>query len=255
MPSCQTLRVVELNRLGTDLFFQLILQPPDWEWTPGQFVMLRPASWEQDPFGARPFSIADLNAQGLHIYFQVVGRGTKLLSRLEPGEEVTVWGPLGQGFAFQAESPLLLLAGGMGLAPFVGLVRTHPAPMNLELIFGHRKDLAGYPFQQLEHKTLAWSFQDKNAQDLQELNRMLALKIQGYAREGEVLACGPLPFLRMVKELGATHGARVQISLETTMMCGMGACLGCVVVGEQGGNLKTCSQGPVFRAEEVRLWT
>ncbi len=253
MPSCHFLPVVELNRLGSDQFFHLILQPPDWEWTPGQFVMLRPSTWSQDPFGPRPFSIADLHEQGLHIYFQVVGRGTALLSRLATGDRVHVWGPLGRGFCYGMETPLLLLAGGMGLAPFVGLIRTHPSPINLELIFGYRQDLAGYPFQKLEQQTLAWSFQDKTTEDLLELKRVLGLKIQGYAPEGEVLACGPLPFLRVIKELAREFGARAQVSLETIMMCGVGACLGCVVPGENKANLKTCSQGPVFWAEEVKL--
>ncbi|MCF8038363.1 MAG: dihydroorotate dehydrogenase electron transfer subunit [Desulfohalobiaceae bacterium] len=253
MPSCHELQVVELNRLGNGRFIHLRLQSPNWEWTPGQFVMLRPSSWGPDPFGARPFSIADLDEQGLHIYFQVVGRGTKLLAGLAPGDRVHVWGPLGRGFDYGLENPLLLLAGGMGLAPFVGLIKSHPTPINLELIFGHRHDLEGYPFQELKQQTLAWSFQDKSAEDLLELKRVLGLKIRGYAPEGEILACGPFPFLKMVKELSKGCGARTQVSLETVMMCGVGACLGCVVPGENKASLKACSQGPVFRAEEVML--
>ncbi|MFW6055339.1 MAG: hypothetical protein ACOC9D_05470 [Thermodesulfobacteriota bacterium] len=141
----------------------------------------------------------------------------------------------------------------MGLAPFVGLIRTHPKPINLELIFGHRQDIAGYPFQRLEQLTLAWSFKDRTKEDLLELKRVLGIKIRGYAPEGEVLACGPRPFLKMVKGLAVEFGARTQVSLETVMMCGVGACLGCVVSGENKASLKVCSQGPVFRAEEVRL--
>ena len=253
MPECCTLQVIRSKHLGNDQFFELILEDPGWQWAPGQFLMLRPKAWQLDPFGPRPFSIADLDEQGLHLFLQVVGRGTRLLSELEPGEQLSVWGPLGQGFIFEQETPLLLLAGGMGLAPFVGLIRRHLDPMRLELLFGHRQAVNCYPFVELEQKTLAWHFQDRSPEDLQQLREVVRRKIQNYAVDGRVLACGPLPFLRMVKALGAECRAEVQISLETMMMCGVGACLGCVVQAEGGGNLQTCVQGPVFRAEEVRL--
>ncbi len=252
-PNCCTLQVLGLEKPGQDQFVHLILEDPGWRWTPGQFLMLRPCAWELDPFGARPFSIADVDEQGLHLYVQVAGRGTRRLAGLEPGESLTVWGPLGRGFVYDQETPLLLLAGGMGLAPFVGLIRNHLDPLRLELLFGHRQDVSCYPFAELEKTTLAWHFQDVCPDDLRQLQEVVRVKIRNYAAEGLVLACGPLPFLRMVKALGAECRARVQISLETTMMCGVGACLGCVVQAEGGGNLQTCVQGPVFRADEVGL--
>ncbi len=252
-PHCRTLRVLGLEKLGRADCFHLVLEDPAWAWTPGQFLMLRPDSWGLDPFGPRPFSIADTDAQGLHLYIQAVGRGTRRLAELEPGEPVPVWGPLGQGFVYDQERPLLLLAGGMGLAPFVGLIRSHLDPVRLELLFGHRQALECYPFAELEKMTLAWHFQDTCPEDLQLLRQAVQEKIRNYAEDGLVLACGPLPFLRMIKTLGADCRAEVQISLETAMMCGIGACLGCAVPAEAGGNLQTCVQGPVFRADEVRL--
>lgn len=253
MKSCSKLRVVNCSALEGDLFFQLDLTPPAWEWRPGQFLMLRALSWGLDPFCARPFSIEILTQEKLSIFFQVQGRGTRLLSGLKPGEQVLVWGPLGNGFHYPEDVPLLLLAGGMGIAPFVGLVNTHPRPEMLELIFGHRQPLSCYPFATIDQNILAWNIQEQSPQDLVRLGRALRVKIKGYAQDGLVLACGPHPFLQLVQQIALELGAKAQLSLEAHMACGLGACLGCTHQGTGGQKLRVCADGPVFWADEVFL--
>jgi dihydroorotate dehydrogenase electron transfer subunit len=215
--------------------------------------MLRPLNWGQDPFLARPFSIADLDDDELHILFQVTGKGTTALSELKPGEAVKVWGPLGNGFAIQEQVPTLLLAGGIGIAPFVGMVSTHQRLENLELLFGHRQDLSNFPFAKMSEVILAWSHQDRNSSELQAFIRALEVKIEAYAQDGLIFACGPTPFLKKVQEVSARLGARTQVSLERHMACGLGACLGCVCNSVQGELLRTCVDGPVFWAEQIEL--
>ena len=46
------------------------------------------------------------------------------------------------------------------------------------------------------------------------------------------------------------QNTRVMVSLENRMACGMGACLVCTCK-TQGGNKKTCKDGPVFWGEDV----
>ncbi len=252
-PSCQTLSVQRTSSPDNDLFHHLVLQPPQLDWIPGQFVMFRPQTWTLDPFSSRPFSIADLNDQGLHIYYQVVGKATSQMTALKAQDQVTVWGPLGHGFSFDFEVPTLLLAGGMGIIPFLGLIRSHPKPGNLELLFGHRSELKNYPYQEIAERILVWNLQDKTAKDLKKLHRALQVKIEGYARDGRILACGPVPFLQVVQGLALKHKARCQLSLETTMFCGIGACLGCMVRTADGSQKQACVDGPVFDAEEIVL--
>ena len=254
-PSCHTVSVRSTSSPDPDLnlFHHLVLDPVHWEWTPGQFLMLRPQTWTLDPFSSRPFSIADLDAEGLHIYYQVVGKATRQMNALQPKDQVTVWGPLGRGFAFDPETPTLLLAGGMGIIPFLGLIRSHPKPANLELLFGHRHELKNYPYQEIADTILVWNLQDKTAKDLKKLHKALQVKIEGYSRDGVILACGPVQFLRVIQDLALENRASCQISLETTMICGVGACLGCAVGTQNGQQKQACVDGPVFAAEEIVL--
>jgi dihydroorotate dehydrogenase electron transfer subunit len=254
-------------------FFSLLLEgegPP--AWVPGQFVMLRPEGWSRELPWARPFSIGRWGEEGLEVFFQVVGRGTALLAGLRPGESVRVLGPLGSGFAPEERKPVLLLAGGMGIAPFAGYILRRAGSSNLRLCFGHRAPLDCYPYAALAGHCLAEHFPDENPGDLPLFLRRVEELLAGTAREGGlVLACGPAPFLRAVQGFSLKHGARAQISLENRMACGLGVCLGCVVkplTGEGGGNrsrqrvlpaleqglpVPVCSCGPVFWADSVEL--
>jgi dihydroorotate dehydrogenase electron transfer subunit len=251
--ACAALKVLDLKSSKDYRFHTLKLASPGWSWTPGQFVMVRPVHWDHDPLGGRPLSIGDLDDEALHLYFQVVGKGTSLLARLRPGDEVLVWGPLGRGFEVNFNVPTMLLAGGMGIVPFVGLSRIHPRPENIEILFGHQYELHNYPFQGIEKRILAWNIQDRTAKDLEKMKRALEIKIKGYSPDGSILACGPRPFLHKVQAESAKFGARTQVSLETAMACGVGACLGCSVLTASGGYLQACQDGPVFWSSDIVL--
>jgi dihydroorotate dehydrogenase electron transfer subunit len=279
MPSCATLSVLSLenNASGTapgeapgeadGELYTLRLERPGWKgWLPGQFVMLRREDPAADCLWARPFSIADVDSGSLRIVFQVAGRETAALSGLKKGDRLVVWGPLGNGFSLEAKTPTWLLAGGIGLAPFVGYIRRHPAPERLRLEFGHRLPLSCYPFAECAWpagRLAAQSHLEACRADLEDFIRVLEAGIaEAAARHGLVLACGPLPFLRSVHRLALLYGARAELSLETRMACGIGACLGCVVKGRarpappretprEFGFVQTCTAGPVFRAEDL----
>lgn len=247
---CLDLEVIEVARLEKN-FFKLKLASPKWEWNVGQFVMIRPNDWGFDPFLPRPFSISQLNDEKLEIFFQVVGRGTYLLSHLKPGNKVKVWGPLGRGFKIDLNLPILILAGGMGIAPFVGLINNHPNPEKIEVIFGHRMPLSCYPISEFPKRLLMWTIKDKNPEDLEKLKKAIKIKVEGYSSEGQILACGPLPFLKMIYTECHTKRTQVQISLERPMACGIGACLSCAIPSPYGENFKVCSDGPVFLCESL----
>lgn len=248
---------------GEALFYALRLARPDWiDWKPGQFVMLRPRSWGLDMLWARPFSICRVSNQDLVLFFQVVGRGTERLAELESGDEVLVWGPLGNTFAEEPDTPTLLLAGGIGIAPFVGYARAHTKPWNILMEFGHRMPLDCYPFDSLNERIMVHPHLESDPEDLANFIETLNSRIAEFAAQnGLVLACGPTPFLRTVQQLALKHNARCQLSLETRMACGVGACLGCVTKvapnveaeGVKGGNAQVCTKGPIFWAHEVDL--
>ncbi len=252
--NCCELEVLDLHFSDPQRrFCHLYLQSPGWNYTVGQFVMLKAASFGLElPLG-RPLSICELNTDCLHLFFQVQGKGTKRLAEMSSGDEVTVWGPLGNGFCYSDKQPLLLLAGGIGIAPFFQMARVHPQPELLNLVFGHQVEPACYSLDIFSRLGRCQFFHQRGPEELTVFIQLLEKEMAGAALENRlVLACGPLPFLETVQRLAAQYQVATQISLETRMGCGIGACLGCMVEGREQ-RLPTCTCGPVFEAHEVRL--
>ena len=65
-----------------------------------------------------------------------------------------------------------------------------------------------------------------------------------------VYCCGPTPMMRRAAEIAAAAGARCRVSLENTMACGFGICLGCAVPLDCGFRY-VCTHGPVFDAARL----
>lgn len=243
-------------------FFALRLERPEWKsWYPGQFVMVRPENWALDMPLARPFSICRVSKE-LVLFFQVAGRGTARMAHLVCGDKVRLWGPLGNRFAVEEHRPTLLLAGGIGIAPFVGYVDRHPKPELLSLLFGHRQPSACYPVEVLSERINLEAYQEQEPEDLTKFLDLVRDRMADCAKaHGLVLACGPMPFLKTVQKNALACGAKTQLSLESKMGCGVGACLGCVtkttekwpVPDKAGMPVQTCTCGPVFWADQISL--
>lgn len=284
LPKLSRLNVLDLvpfGNAGTSTgFYALRLTPPAWDgWHPGQFVMLRHTDRLSSLVWGRPFSICSSSSRDLVIFFQARGRATSAMAALQPGDELDVWGPLGNALAVDKNLPTLLLAGGIGIAPFVGYVLGHPRPLNLSVEFGHRMPLECYPFDSITEKCNATAHLEKSDEDREAFLALVENRVKAFA-SGLILACGPTPFLLAVQNFSKKYGARTQLCLETRMACGVGACLGCVVKanlppqpdaptaeaamqpalaglshlpGGEGRFVQTCTQGPVFWADSVSL--
>jgi len=237
---------------------------------PGQFVMLGiPGS---ETLLRRPFSVCALPGtfrdgadETLHILYKVVGRGTRHLSTLEPEATITILGPLGNGFELPGDPEVrpVLVAGGIGSAPMPALVAAlaHESGMRPIMYYG-----AGTA---TELPLLQW-FEERCEQvvvttDDGSLGRCGLITgplhdwLSGESREKlEIMACGPEPMLRAVREIAIEEGIPCQLSLEAHMACGFGVCIGCVVPAfGPGGEIcfeRVCKEGPVMRAERL-AWT
>ncbi len=263
-----SLKVLDLVPFGTEAtdkkqFFALRLERPQWEkWHPGQFVMVRPHSFGLEMPWGRPLGICHVTSQHLICFFQVLGKGTARIAQLKSGDDVQVWGPLGNFFALEPKTPTLLLAGGMGIVPFVGYVHEHPKPWNLNMIFGHRASLRCYPLDSLNERITVDTLQETIPGDLSNFIYTIKEGMRDIAeQEGLVLACGPEAFLKTVQEFALELKVRTQLSLENRMACGVGACLGCVaktteawpVADKKNWPVQTCTHGPIFWAEHITL--
>ncbi len=212
-----------------------------------------------DPLLKRPISLHRWLGNGdFQLLYRVVGKGTDILSRRNPGDKLDVIGPLGNGFSVSRKhGEPLLIAGGLGIAPVFGLAETLHSKTPPLLFYGARtakevlcidqlQSLGINPIIATDDGTLG-----KKGNILNVLNKFITqnpkLKDQ-YA----IYACGPEPMLKAVSTFAVKNNMKAFISLEKHMACGVGTCLGCVV-NTTKGHKRVCKEGPVFPVEDI-VW-
>jgi dihydroorotate dehydrogenase electron transfer subunit len=228
---------------------------------PGQFVMVRPPKF-LEPLLPRPFSIHRVQGDQVELLFKVVGQGTRQLADLNKGDLLEVRGPLGQGFNFNINQNPILVAGGMGVAPLLFLAETwrHSQKKNpkwsFKLFIGARNKaelLFLKEFEQAGAEVFA-ATEDGSYGRKGLVTQLLAMTIKKPSPNPTLFVCGPNPMLKMVRNWAVQKKIPCQLSLETHMACGLGACLGCAVARKEGSGfsyVKVCQEGPVFEAREV----
>lgn len=224
------------------------------EAVPGQFVHIR----VPEHLLRRPISICAVDrARGtLRIVFEVRGEGTRALAAFEPGEQLDVLGPLGNGFALVQGARAILVGGGIGVPPMLALAQHYGACSTA--ILGFRSAAAvilAEDFAAADADTRVCT-DDGTRGERGFVTALLERRLAQGAAD-IVYACGPAAMLRGVAALAQAAGVRCQLSLEERMACGVGACLGCAckIKGEAGEILHkhVCKDGPVFEAGEVVL--
>ena len=225
---------------------------------PGQFVMIKVGEG-LDPLLRRPFSIHRVNSDWtLSFLFKIIGKGTRVLGGLTTGASVDLIGPLGNGFNLQPKGPFCMIGGGMGIAPLYFLAQkfrqSESQGNNHPVLLGAQT--------QTELLFLAEEFTDIGYSVLTATDDG-SLGHQGFVTElldellqqvKQVYVCGPMPMMRIVALKCQDAGIDCEVSLETHMACGLGACLGCTFPASAGGYKHVCKDGPVLSANEV-VWT
>ncbi len=227
---------------------------------PGQFVhVLIPHLGES--ILRRPFSVFKADGDQLAILYKGVGRGTRTLSYLRPGETLNVIGPLGRGYPGLTEGRYpVLMAGGYGMAALYLCARE--LPVKGTAFFGGRS--AADILCVKEFEALGWrvivTTEDgslgKSGKVTDALDAWMAG--EGAPVLPELFVCGPSGMLKAVAERALGQGWPAWISVDNNMGCGVGACLTCVlkVRNSQSGDwswARACREGPVFNAEEI-IW-
>ena len=261
---------VRANEILGDEIFLLTLHAPEIARAalPGQFVMLQ-ASPSPEPLLRRPMSFCQIGPSGslatgpetFRILYQVAGFGTRLMTRLVPGDTLSCLGPLGRGFPLLPgghSRRIVLVAGGIGLAPFPFLAeRLRDAGVAWSLLYGARsaRQIVGIDwFRQLGVDPILIT-EDGSVGEKGFVTAPLSRMVEEDGKGIEVYACGPDPMLRAVARVCREGGVPCRLSLEAVMPCGFGVCLGCGVAANrpEGGYLRICTDGPVFSGEEIRF--
>ncbi len=202
----------------------------------------------------RPLGVHRVSPDGrVALLFSVVGRGTGWLAQRQEGEVLDLLGPLGNGFEIRPESKrVLLVAGGIGIAPLVALAESALArDLSVVLVIGDRTSAHVYPDHLLPSGITAVVATEDGSAGVRGMATDLLPQL---AREADqVFACGPLAMYRAMAATSEEWGNKpAQVLLEVVLGCGVGACLGCTVETRRGRKL-VCRDGPVFGLGDV-VW-
>jgi len=225
---------------------------------PGQFITVRCGDYTL----RRPFSIHQVSSREIAILFKITGRGTLWLSQRQKHDRIDILGPLGKGFSIQSSAQnLLLVAGGIGIAPLAFLMQYASSRHQMTLIHGaitaaqlyiERCQPTAINYQGVEFIPVT---EDGSAGKKGMATDMLPDFLD---RADQVYACGPVDMYKTMAEMPQRAGQsnlklrKCQVSLEVRMGCGFGACYGCTINTEKGLK-QVCSDGPVFELGDI-IW-
>ena len=245
----------------------------------GQFAMVR-AEGLFEPLLRRALAVyRQLGSHRLSFLYQILGRGTRVLSQCVAGSKVEALIPLGNSWpvysrvlpddptgALLAESQpkkAVVVAGGIGSASLLMLceqlvregIETH-------VLFGaaSRAAATGCGLEDFSALGLPLTITTDDG-SLGErgfvtnpLERLLSSEEFGQA---VIYACGPWVMMSRVAGIAAESEVRCFVSLEAPMGCGFGVCVGCVVAVQTDGPTsyesykRVCTEGSIFPADII----
>lgn len=262
-----------------DYLMRLKVKPFPGRVIPGQFIHLRLAQSPNHPITQlpilrRPFSIYNIPNPGsygtrLEILYRVVGKGTRLMASMTPGTKVDILGPLGNGFTINKKVDIsILVAGGIGMAGLHLLLKTliqsRPgrSPKKIYLLIGTKnKDELCLPDTLRRREVKMMISTEDGSRGVKGLvtDLLEELLIRQETRDKrqvpiQIYACGPKGMLKAVSTIARTWNLPCQVSLEARMACGLGFCRTCVCRVYEKNTIsyaRVCSEGPVFRANQI----
>ncbi len=251
--------IIRVESLSPDVF-RFTVRSPDIAASarPGQFVMVR-VDQTNDPLLPRPFSVHSTESgTDFQLLFKVIGRATALMAHLEPGDNVGITGPLGKGFTLSEDGPLCFVGGGMGGAPLFFLakyLRRNGRNPKRDIVFlgaCNREEL-----EPIANDFIRLGYEVQTATDDGSMGYhgvVTDLFKEMNSRVDRVYSCGPYPMMGIVAKQCQQKNIICEVSVETIMACGVGACLGCTILKSDGSYAQVCKDGPVFTTDKL-AWT
>lgn len=244
--------VIEQNGKINDKYYKLTFrsQKLSENVKPGQFmnIQINPGL---DPFLRRPFSYYRVTGDRIEVLYEVLGRGTALLSAIMHGFPLKVLGPLGKPFRAKIPKKKRVLAGGgVGVPPLVFLAEREAVDY---LLIGTKSKAEVLPKTE-RGKVSGEILYSTNDGSFGEKGFVTVLLEKIIRKEGPenlfIQTCGPTVMMQAVMDLAKHEGIEGEASLDKPMACGVGACLGCMVKTYEGWK-PSCTEGPVFAFKDV----
>jgi dihydroorotate dehydrogenase electron transfer subunit len=238
---------------------------------PGQFITVRCGDFTlRRPFSihrSSPLTGEDSGEGEIATLFKIAGRGTLWLSQRQKGERLDILGPLGNGFTIEPKSKrLLLVAGGIGIAPLILLAQQASSQHQITLIYGASTAAQLYPFPSGGKKRSKLPPLPNGVQFI-PITEDGSMGQKGRATDilpdfldwaDQIYACGPADMYKAMAKMSLRAKRsnlklkKCQLSLEVRMGCGFGACYGCTI-NTRKGLKQVCRDGPVFELDNI-IW-
>ncbi|NQT06561.1 MAG: dihydroorotate dehydrogenase electron transfer subunit [Candidatus Omnitrophica bacterium] len=224
---------------------------------PGQFIMVK-CNGGTEPLLRRPLSLHRIEKKRLSLLYQVVGGGTRILSKRKRREELDIIGPLGNGFNIDKSARLIniLIGGGIGVAPLLALAEELKIRrLKTMVLIGAktRSHLVGVEqFKALGIEVRIATEDGSKGYKGFATDLLKDEAIIGAYEPAMIYACGPKDMLMAAAGIARINSIECQVSFEERMACGTGVCLGCAVNTVKGIKM-ACKDGPVFNAEDI-IW-
>ena len=248
-------QVIYNKQIGAD-FFELSMR---WDKSagaplPGQFLTVR-VTQDSVPLLRRPFAFSDFDEsnQTVSVIYQKRGRTTEIISAKQPGDSLDIIGPLGTPFPVSRDQgETVAVAGGVGLGPILFLVNyLRERSIAVTFVFGCRNSSL-IPDTAEFKAALPHICTDDGSVGFKG-NSVSYLEQNVKIDEKTVIdGCGPHLMLKNLSSLADSVNAKMWVSVEQVMACGVGACMGCAVK-TVSGYARACKEGPVFNAKDI-VW-
>ena len=228
----------------------------------GQFVSIYVG--DKSKLLPRPISICDIDHDKgeVRLVYRVMhdGSGTQIISHKKEGDLIDILGPLGNGYP-QVDKDILIIGGGIGIPPMLMLSQNIQSDVQKYIILGYRdSDIFLYDdFKNLCHDDNIHLYVATEDGSIGTKGFVTDVMSQYDIKADIIMACGPKPMLKNIKDYAYINDKKCYISLEERMACGIGACLACITKTvdidshSQVYNKRICKDGPVFDAREVSL--
>lgn len=229
--------------VGKDIYLMRLVGDVREIKNPGEFINITVPSY----YLRRPISVNSFTDEYVDILYKVLGHGTKDLSNLKEGNILDVLVGLGNGFDVSKSTAPLLIGGGIGIAPLVGLAEAfNEKGIKPTLVYGARDKDDLVLIDRLNELCNVYLCTDDGSYGYR--GNVVKFLSENSLEYDYYYACGPHKMLEAL----AKFNAKGCVSLEARMGCGFGACMGCSIETINGPK-RVCKEGPVFEASEVRF--
>lgn len=246
-------KIVKNERLS-DSYSLFVLEPINGElpeMQPGQFVQVEVPN-SKSTYLRRPISInyVDYANNQLWLLVRKAGEGTSSLMKLAESDVVNLMLPLGNGFTIFPGETMLLIGGGVGVAPLLYLgKKAKEAGANVKFLLGARTENDLLELEKFEAVGDVFvSTENGGKGEKGFVTQHSVLNSGSFSR---IACCGPMPMMKAVAKIAKDKSIECEVSLENVMACGLGACL-CCVEDTVEGNVCVCKEGPVFNIKRLK---